>query len=79
MHISIDDDLADKITIQNLLLSLQINRDQSEELLNKSILEPYESQDLADQLRAIRHYEMVLSYYMTPEEYETRVGKKMPQ
>jgi hypothetical protein len=79
MILNIDDDLADKITIQNLLQSLQINRDQSEELLNKSILEPYESQDLADQLRAIRHYEMVLSYYMTPGEYEVRVGKKMPQ
>lgn len=79
MHIVIDDDLADKITIQNLLNSLQICRKQSAELLEKESLENFEAQDLADDIRAIRHYEAVLSYYMTPDEYERRVGKKMPK
>lgn len=79
MHIVIDDDLADKITIQNLLNSLQICREQSAELMEKESLENFEAQDLAADLRAIRHYEAVLSYYMTADEYELRVGKKFPK
>ena len=79
MNIHIDDDLADKITVNNLLQSLQICREQSAELMEKDSLENYEAQDLAADLRAIRHYEAVLSYYMTADEYERRVGKKMPK
>lgn len=79
MNIAIDDDLADKITVQNLLRSLEICREQSAELLEKDSLENFEAQDLAADLRAIRHYEAVLSYYMTADEYERRVGKKMPK
>lgn len=79
MNIAIDDDLADKITVQNLLRSLEICREQSAELLEKDSLENFEAQDLAADLRAIRHYEAVLSYYMTSDEYERRVGKKMPK
>lgn len=79
MNIAIDDDLADKITVQNLLRSLEICREQSAELLEKESLENFEAQDLAADLRAIRHYEAVLSYYMTADEYERRVGKKMPK
>lgn len=79
MNIHIDDDLADKITVNNLLQSLNICREQSKELLEKDYLESFESQDLANDLRAIRHYEAVLSYFMTPEEYERRVGKKFPE
>lgn len=78
MNIHIDDDLADKITIQNLLSSLQICREQSAELMERESLENFEAQDLANDLRAIRHYEAVLSYYMTVEDYENRVGKKFP-
>lgn len=78
MNIHIDDDLADKITIQNLLSSLQICREQSAELMERESLENFEAQDLANDLRAIRHYEAVLSYYMTAEDYENRVGKKFP-
>ena len=78
MNIHIDDDLADKITIQNLLNSLQICREQSAELMERESLENFEAQDLANDLRAIRHYEAVLSYYMTAEDYENRVGKKFP-
>ena len=78
MNIVIDDDLADKITIQNLLESLEINREQSAELMAKEVLENYEAIDLADQLKAIKALEYVLSLYMTAYEYEARVGKKMP-
>lgn len=78
MNIHIDDDLADKITIQNLLTSLCICREQSAELMERESLENFEAQDLANDLRAIRHYEAVLSYYMTAEDYENRVGKKFP-
>lgn len=79
MNITIDDDLADKITVNNLLQSLQICREQAAELMEKESLENFEAQDLADDLRAIRHYEAVLSYYMTASEYEQRVGKKFPE
>lgn len=78
MNIVIDDDLADKITIQNLLESLEINREQSAELMARDVLENYEAIDLADQLKAIKALEYVLSLYMTASEYETRIGKKMP-
>lgn len=78
MNIHIDDDLADKITIQNLLSSLQICRDQSAELMDRESLEVFEAMDLADNLSAIRHYEAILSYYMTADDYENRVGKKFP-
>ncbi len=78
MNIHIDDDLADKITIQNLLASLQICRDQSAELMDRESLEVFEAMDLADNLSAIRHYEAILSYYMTADDYENRVGKKFP-
>jgi hypothetical protein len=79
MVLNIDDDLVMKIVTQTLLEDLRLNRETSEELLSKEYLEPYESQDLAHQLRAIRHYEMVLSYYMNFSEYEQRVGKKFPE
>lgn len=78
MNIVIDDDLADKITIQNLLESLEINREQSAELMARDVLENYEAIDLADQLKAIKALEYVLSLYMTASEYEARVGKKLP-
>lgn len=78
MNIVIDDDLADKITVQNLLSSLLTCREQAAELMEKESLENFEAQDLANDLRAIRHYEAVLSYYMTANEYEMRVGKKFP-
>lgn len=78
MNIVIDDDLADKITVQNLLESLEINREQSAELMARDVLENYEAIDLADQLKAIKALEYVLSLYMTASEYEARVGKKMP-
>lgn len=78
MIIHIDDDLADKITVNNLLQSLKICREQSAELMEKDSLENYEAQDLADDLRAIRHYEAVLSYFMCKTDYELRVGKKFP-
>lgn len=78
MNIVIDDDLADKITVQNLLESLEINREQSAELMAKDVLENYEAIDLADQLKAIKALEYVLSLYMTASEYEARVGKKLP-
>ena len=79
MNIIIDDDLADKITIQNLLTSLNICRAQADELMSKETLENFEAVDLANDIRAIRHYEAVLSYYLTASEYELRVGKKMPE
>ncbi len=78
MNIVIDDDLADKITVQNLLESLEINREQSAELMARDVLENYEAIDLADQLKAIKALEYVLSLYMTASEYEARVGKKLP-
>ena len=78
MYIEIDDDLADKITIQTLFESLQINREMSEELLAKESLENYEAIDLADQLTTIKHLEAVLAYYMNVEDYEALVGKKFP-
>ena len=78
MNIVIDDDLADKITVQTLLESLEINREQSAELMAKDVLENYEAIDLADQLKAIKALEYVLSLYMTASEYEARVGKKLP-
>ena len=78
MHIEIDDDLADKITIQTLFQSLQINREMSEELLAKESLENYEAIDLADQLTTIKHLEAVLAHYMNAEDYEALVGKKFP-
>lgn len=79
MNINIDDDLADKITIQNLLTSLEICRQQSTELMERDSLENFEAQDLANNLREIKHYEAVLSYYMTVTDYENRVGKKFPE
>lgn len=78
MNIHIDDDLADKITVNNLLSSLQICREQAAELMERESLENFEAQDLANDLRAIRHYEAVLSYYMCKTDYEMRVGKKFP-
>ena len=78
MHIEIDDDLADKITVQNLFESLQVNRDMSQELMTKESLENYEAIDLADQLKIIKHLEAVLSHYLPANEYENLVGKKYP-
>ena len=79
MNIHIDDDLADKITVENLLQMLHICRDQSDELMAKDSLENYEACDLAHNLRSIKHYEAVLSYFMTSGDYERRVGKKFPE
>lgn len=79
MNIHIDDDLADKITVNNLLQSLNICREQSKELLEKDYLESFESQDLANDLRIIRHLEATLAHFMTASEYERRVGKKFPK
>lgn len=78
MHIEIDDDLADKITVQNLFESLQVNRDMSQELMTKESLENYEAIDLADQLKIIKHLEAVLAHYLLANEYENLVGKKYP-
>lgn len=76
MNIKIDDDLADMITIQNLLESLECNREMSAELMAKPELENYEAIDLADQLKIIKNLEAVLAYYIPHHEYESIVGKK---
>ena len=55
MDIIIDDDLADKITVQNLLDSYKLNQELSQELMAKDSLENYEAVDLANQLKIIRH------------------------
>lgn len=79
MKLEIDDNIADEITVQNLLAALAVNREQSEELLAKeTVLEVYESQDLADQIRTCRYLEYVIAYFLTAEEFERRVGKKPP-
>lgn len=79
MHIVIDDDLADKITVQTLLESLKTNREMSEELMAKDSLENYEAIDLADQLKTIKNLEAVLAYYLPYHEYESIVGEKYPE
>lgn len=78
MNLKLDDDLVDRITVQNLIDALILNREMSEELMEKESLENFEAIDLADQLKLIKNIEAVLAYYMTAEDYENRVGKKFP-
>lgn len=79
MILNIDDDLADKITVNNLLESLQICREQSAELMEKEVLENYEAIDLANHIKDARTLESALAYFLDANEYELRVGKKFPK
>ena len=78
MNLKLDDDLVDRITVQNLIDALILNREMSEELMEKESLENFEAIDLADQLKLIKNIEAVLAYYIVAEDYENRVGKKFP-
>lgn len=80
MIITLNDEMVDEITVQNLLDALKCNQEMADELLaNEENLETYETQDLADQLRICRHLEYVIAYFLTAEDFERRVGKKPPQ
>lgn len=79
MNLHIDDILADKITVENILNMLHSNRKLADKLLAKDSLEAFEACNLANNLKLIKHFEAVLSFFMSSDDYELRVGKKSGQ
>lgn len=79
MQLYIDDEMVDKITVENLLAALRLNREMATELIEREDdLEIFEFNDLGEQIRTCRHLEQTLAYFLTKEEFERRVGKNSP-
>jgi hypothetical protein len=78
MIIELTHEQTDAIVVEALLDSLSCLLTSYNRLIEKSNLTPGEQEDLTDDLYYISGIEVVLSNFMTVDDFQNKVGKKHP-